>query len=182
MSIVNKTFTYKSIPVMKTLYMGLIRPRVEYCVQAWSPHQRKDIEKIEKMQRRATKMIPELRQLSYEDRLVRLQLTTLEERRLRGDMIQTFKLVNGYENVDPNRYFKLNPSVYGTRRRSKSLNVTMTRLDCRKYFFSNRVVTPWNSLSEDCVTASSVNAFKNSYDKHVEQKKVKELINPYSFQ
>ena len=61
---------------------------------------KKDIDKLERIQRRATKMIPELRYLSYESRLLQCGLTTLETRRLRGDQIEVFKIVNGYEDVD----------------------------------------------------------------------------------
>ena len=68
--------------------------------QAWRPYRKKDIDKLERIQRRATKMIPELRDLSYESRLLQCGLTTLETRRLRGDQIEVFKIVNGYEDVD----------------------------------------------------------------------------------
>ena len=74
---------------------------MEYCVQAWNSYYlyRKDIDILEKIQRRATKMVPELRHLSYIDRLKRLKLTSLEERRQRGDLIETYKIISGKENV-----------------------------------------------------------------------------------
>ena len=70
-------------------------------------YRKKDIDKLERIQRRATKMISELRDLIYESRLLQCSLTTRETRRLRGDQIEVFKIVNGYEDVDRNMFFKL---------------------------------------------------------------------------
>ena len=75
------------------------------CIQAWNTHLRKDVDMLEKIQRRATKFIPELRDLTYEERLKECGLTTLETRRLRGDQIEVFKILNGYENIDSNIFF-----------------------------------------------------------------------------
>ena len=80
-----KTYTYLDAEMFLPLYKSLIRPRLEHCIQAWSPYTRRDINKLEQVQRRATKLVPELSQLSYEERLSRLGLTPLEERRTRGD-------------------------------------------------------------------------------------------------
>ena len=68
---------------------------------------KKDIDTLERIQRRSTKMIPELRDLSYEERLKECGLTILETRRLRGDQIEVFKILNGYENIDRNMFFSL---------------------------------------------------------------------------
>ena len=82
----------------------MVRPHLEYYILAWRPYRKKDTDTLERIQRRATKMIPELRDLSYEERLKECGLTTLEKRRLRGDQIEVFKILNGYENVDRNIY------------------------------------------------------------------------------
>ena len=71
---------YKGKQLIVPLYKAIVRP---YCIQAWRPYRKKDIDKLERIQRRATKMIPELRDLSYESRLLQCGLTTLETRRLR---------------------------------------------------------------------------------------------------
>ena len=164
LGIIHKTFSYKSIPIMKDLFTGLIRPHVEYAVHTWSPYMRKDVERVERVQRRATKRIPELRGSSYEKRLERLGLTTLEERRRRGDAILTFKILHGLENIDFWQLFQPRTSEHNLRGHSKSLFKRRSRLQIRANFYSNRIVNHWNSLSELVVNAPSVNCFKNRYD------------------
>ena len=85
-----RAFTYKKGVILK-LYNSLVRPHLEYCIQAWRPYLQKDINLLEKVQGRATRMIDSLKGLSYDDRLRHLDLTTLETRRLR-DLIQVFKI------------------------------------------------------------------------------------------
>ena len=97
---IRRTIMYKEKQLIVPLYKAIIRPHLEYCIQAWRPYRKKDIDKLERIQRRATKMIPELRDLSYESRLLQCGLTTLETRRLRGYQIEVFKIVNGYEDVE----------------------------------------------------------------------------------
>ena len=76
---------YKEKQLIVTLYKAIVIPHLEYCIQAWRPYRKKDIGKLERIQRRATKMIHELRDRSYESRLLQCGLTTLETRRLRGE-------------------------------------------------------------------------------------------------
>ena len=105
-------------------------------------------------------LIPELRDLSYEERLKECGLTTLETRRLRGDQIEVFKILNGYENIDRNMFFSLKKDSR-TRGHEVKLVKDQCRLDIKKHSFSQRTINEWNKLSTDCVTASSVNMFKN---------------------
>ena len=79
---------------MLRLYTSLVRPHIEYANPIWSPRFIKDVTVVENVQCRATKMIPELRDLSYEERLKALNLPTLAYRRTRGDMIETYKILN----------------------------------------------------------------------------------------
>ena len=85
--LIRRTTTYKEKQLIVPLYKAIVRKHLEYCIQAWRPYRKKDIDRLERIQRRATKMIPELRYLSYESHLLQCGLTTLETRRLRGDQI-----------------------------------------------------------------------------------------------
>ena len=78
-----------------------------YIIQVWRPYRKKDIDILERVQKRATKMIPKLRKTSYEMRLKECGLTTLETRRVREDQIEVFKILNGYENIDRNMFSQL---------------------------------------------------------------------------
>jgi len=82
------------------IYITYIRPHMVYCVQAWSPHLKKHIDCVEKVQRAATKMVREFFHLPYENRSKRLGLTSLEERRIRGDLVEAYKIMTGREAVD----------------------------------------------------------------------------------
>ena len=120
---------------------------------------RKDIDKLERVQRRATRLISEISQLSYEERLQQCRLTTLETRRIRGDQIEVFKIMHGYEGLNKDMFFRIkNDSI--TRGHSLALVKSHSRLDIRKYTFSQRVVNDWNKLPEECINATSVNMFK----------------------
>ena len=99
---------------------------------------------LEKIQRRATKLIPGLRDLRYEERLKECGLTTLETRRLRGDQIEVFKILNGYENIDPNIFFEIKEGKI-TRGHNYTLVKKQSRLDVRKYSFSQRTINVWNT-------------------------------------
>jgi len=96
---------YNEKQLIIPLYKTIVRPNLEYCTQAWRPYRKRDIDMLERVRRRATKTIPKLRNIGYEMRLKEYGLTTLETRRLRGDQIEVFKILNGYENIDRNMFF-----------------------------------------------------------------------------
>ena len=98
--LIGRSFEHKSEEVILTLYNSLVQPQLEYCVQAWSPYYKKDMNKLEGVQRRVTKMIPSLREKSYEERLKELNLFPLTQHRLRGDLIQVFKIMKNIDNMD----------------------------------------------------------------------------------
>ena len=110
-------------------------------------------------------MIQKLRNISFEMRLKECGLTTLETRRLRGDQIEVFKILNGYENIDRNIVFSVKEER--TRGHGITLAKKQCRLDIRTISFSQRTVNEWNRLSADCVGASSVNMFKNKIDMYL---------------
>ena len=95
-----KTFPYVHADGFKLLYNVYIRPHLEFCVQTWSPYFKKDIDCMEKVQCRATAMVYSFGNLKYEERLERLNLFSLQYRRMRGDMIEIYKIISGLEDVN----------------------------------------------------------------------------------
>ena len=148
------------------LYKAYIRPHLEYCVQSWSPSLVKDITCLKQIQRRATKMVDSLCKLSYSERLSSLGLTTLATRRLRGDLIETYKILTHKKRTDPSQFFSFNDSGYALRGHSLKLYKPSVRLNVRKHFYSYRVIDSLNQLPQHVVEAPTVNAFKNRLDKH----------------
>ena len=161
---ITRTVINKSKYVMLNIYKTLIRPKLEYCVQLWSPRACHGnwsiILDLESVQRRFTCMINEIGTLSYSKRLGELKLTTLAERRLRGDLIETFKIVNGLVDYGQN-VFRLSRS--GSNIISKSLNdgdVDSGVKKLRYQFIAERVKPFWNNLPIHVKNSSNVDMFK----------------------
>ena len=101
LGMVSRAFTYKTKEVVLKLYKSLVRPHLDYCIQAWRPYKQKDIDLLESIQRRMSRIIPELRHLDYPSRLRILKITTLETRRVRADLLDVFKIINGLDSIFP---------------------------------------------------------------------------------
>ena len=84
LGMIRRNIAYKDKRLIIPLYKAIVRPHLEYCIQAWNPYIRKDIDMLEKIQRRAAKLIPGLRDIRYEESLKECGLTTLATRRLGG--------------------------------------------------------------------------------------------------
>ena len=169
-----RTFRCWSIPTFRTLYTTFVRPHLEYAVQAWSPYRKRDIAALEQVQRRATKIVTSLKNLSYTERLRALNLTTLRDRRTRGDLIQYFKIYKEINIVKwcndsniPSSLYSDGPAsrIRGERHR---LSRQFTKnCDQREHFFVNRVIPSWNELPEHVIASTTVNTFKNRLDSHI---------------
>ena len=85
---------------MLQLYRTLVRPHLEYSAQFWSPYYQKDAEALERVQKRFTRMLPGMEGISYEERLEKLCLFSQERRRLRGDLIEVYKIMRGMDRMD----------------------------------------------------------------------------------
>jgi hypothetical protein len=164
LGMIKRNIKFKSKNVIIKLYKSLVRPRLEYCVQAWSPYLRKDIERMERVQRRATKLIEGFSDVCYEDRLEQTGLISLEKRRVRGDLILLFKVMKGFVKIDYRKFFEFS-TVKKTRGHSLKLIKKRSNGEQRKHFFSQRVVDVWNGLPQFVVDADNVNGFKNRLDK-----------------
>ena len=101
LGLIRRTFKINSAEMFLFLYKMYVRPHLEYCVQSWSPYLARDIDILEKVQRRATKHVYGLNSLPYEGRLEKLQLYSSFCRRQRGDMIETYKILHNYYNIEP---------------------------------------------------------------------------------
>ncbi|MFI5406894.1 MAG: RNA-directed DNA polymerase, partial [Nitrososphaerales archaeon] len=163
--LINRNFINIDRVTFLLLYKSMIRSHLEYAHAVWSPYKSFIIENLEKVQKRATKLVFCCKKLSYQQRLEYLQLPTLKFRRLRGDMIETYKILNRKYDPDITPKLQLSRNAI-TRGNSLKLDVERTRYDLRKYSFSPRVVNLWNSLPDSIILSDNVNCFKNSLDKH----------------
>nr|VZI51418.1 unnamed protein product [Spirometra erinaceieuropaei] len=146
------------------VFRTFVRPQLEFAIQAWKPWASNDLSILEKVQRRATKLVSGQGSLPYETRLSNLGLFPLSYRQLRGDLIQTFRILRGQDCcLVPTDFFELTTTT-NLRGRPLKLRVTGAKLDTRKFFFSNRVIEAWNALPAGVVMSTSVEAFKRNLD------------------
>ena len=146
------------------IYTTYIRPHLEFAISAWNPCLLKDINTLETIQRRSTKIPTCLRNLTYEARCKKFKLSNLSERRTRGDLIQQYKIINGIDKVNWHSPPQLRPPRSGHR--SYYTREVVRNCGERSNFFTNRIVSQWNSLPDSVVMADSVNSFKNRLDKN----------------
>ena len=161
-----------------------VRPKLEHAVTAWSPWTIRDKEVLEKVQQKLIRLISDKKGDSYEERLDSVGLTSLVERRVRGDMIKTFRTLRGFNRVDKTNWFQFRNST-NTRATQSTVSVTdgeqherenvlfmeNVRLDTRKDLFMVRVINRWNSIPDEIKDMKTINGFKDKYDEWVKKQK-----------
>ena len=148
--------------MVRKIITTYIRPTLEYASVLWNPYEINDINKLERIQRAATRWVPELRDLSYEERLKALNLPSLKARRTRGEYITLYKCTTKMIEVDNENFIPY--CNVPTRGNSKKMQKKRGDKDVRKFFFPNRIVDDWNKLPEQTVCARNINQFKKLYD------------------
>ena len=166
-SMIRRTFQNLNEKNFIPLYKALVRSHLDFSCAVWSPANMKTIELVEGVQRRATKQIPGFRNLSYPDRLKRLKLPTLSYRRVRNDMIEVYKIVNGiYDNKCISCLNMWQNVSHHTETRGHHLKIypQQSRLKLRQNSFAVRVTNLWNSLPLNVILSPTINTFKARID------------------
>ena len=156
LGIIRRSFMYLSTEIFIPLYKAMVRSHFDYAMVIWNPHTVKYIESIEGVQRRATKMVPEIKNLSYPERLKHLKLPTMAYRRARGDMIEVYKIIHEiYDSKTTGNTLKLRDKIQlSLRGHNYILEHKRLYNPMRVNYFANRVVNNWNSLPECIVVAT----------------------------
>ena len=160
LGIIKRNFSDLTKEVFLPLYKSLIRPILEYCSCIWSPVLKSDNYEIEKVQKRATKLVKCISTLNYSERLKYLKLDSLFFRRRRSDMIQVFRIVHNVDNINLNDFFTFNNDSITRGHVFKFKKVRVSH-KLRQNTFSVRTINDWNNLKEETVTCKTVDAFKN---------------------
>ena len=165
LGLIRRSFTYLDGKSFVRLYTALVRPHLEYAQSVWSPHSRKQQDLIEKVQMRATKLADNMGDTEYSERLKFLNLPTLAYRRLRGDLIETFKHFWKYDkqiistSFQPKQRTNRNHNFQLHERRAKD---GVRGVQSNSFYY--RIPRLWNALPNNVVNSTNVDMFKNRLD------------------
>ena len=167
MGIIRRSFTHLDDTIFLSLYKALVRPHLEYASPVWNPSQVKLKKLIENVQRRATRMLPGFSELEYTERLRKLDLPCMAYRKIRGDIIEVFKMLKGYydEEIEPPLIKNQSRSSMQLRGNDLKLSKSKIKRASRANFFKNRVVNIWNELPGKVLDAPSIVSFERRLDK-----------------
>jgi len=175
LGIIKRNFIHLTPDSFVVLYKSIVRSHLEYSECVWNPHHQQLIEKLEKVQKRATKLIIAVKLLKYEERLRYLNLPTLKYRRIRGDMIEVYKMFSGRYDVTVTNWFTNRhiDKKYEVRSHRFCIHQFPIKFDMRKFNFTNRVISVWNTLPDTVVSANTIDTFKARLDRFWSDQNVK---------
>ena len=177
--IIRRSFHYRTKATLLPLYKTFVRPRLEFAAAAWSPWTEQDTETLEKVQKKMVLMMCDLRGNNYEEKRKNAGLTSLKTRRIRGDLIETFKTIRGINTVNKDTWFSIQSEERKSARPTRANTVIengeekmkadvlikeRSRLEIRKNFYTSRVVKVWNCLPEEVKGQKTVDGFKRVVD------------------
>ena len=165
LGIIRRSFELLDTQTLPLLFKTLVRPHLEYGNIVWGPFNKEDQRLVERVQRRATRLVRDLQHLQYQERLRALRLPSLFYRRRRGDVIMVYMLMNGHLNLEVDTFFQPAPST-GTRGHPLKVAKPRAVSRARRNHWSVRSVNDWNSLPSHVVLAPTTNEFKTRLDKH----------------
>ena len=165
LAVLRRSFANVNESTLPLLFNTMVRPLLEYCNTIWGPFGKGDQKRVERVQRRATRMVVNLKHLPYPERLRSLGMPSLCYRRRRGDMISVYQLLHEGMALSPNEFLTRNESDR-TRGHRWKLSKPQAKKLVRRNAFSTRIINDWNSLPDSVVSAASVNQFKARLDKH----------------
>ena len=165
LAVVKRSFALIDVYTLPLLFKTLVRPHLEYGNIAWGPFLKTDQRRLEQVQRRATRLVPDLKPRPYEERLRILKLPSLYYRRRRGDMITVYQLFHGGISLEAEGLLK-RARYHATRGHAWKLEKPRVRTAHCKHTFSVRVVSEWNSLPAQVVSAPTLSLFKAKLDEH----------------
>ena len=164
LGLIKRSFRNPEPKTFVQLYKALVRPTIEYCSTVTNPVHKKDQDKIERVQRRATKLVQGLEDHTYDDRLKELRLDSLSVRRSRADLLQTYRIIHKVDNIEEDLFFQRAPSNR-TRNNGFKLFKHHCSTKVRGHSFSQRTIDQWNELPASVVAAPSLNHFKSGLRK-----------------
>lgn len=165
LGLIRRSFYFLDEQSLVILYKAMVRPHLEFSQSVWSPHLLKFVDMIERVQRRATRLLPGLRALPYEERLLKLKLPSMAYRRLRGDLIECYKITKNLYDPRVSEGILTKAEECRTRGHTEKLFLNRGSANVRKHVFSIRVCIPWNSLPQSVIDAANINTFKARLDR-----------------
>ena len=176
MGLIRRSFSHLDKEMFINLYKSLVRPHLEYANVIWHPIYKKQLKLLEDVQRRATKILPEIRDLTYTERLIVLNLPSIQYRQTRNDLIQTYKIIHKIDNLKTEDFFTF-AKYDKTRNNILKLYKSQSSSKYRSNFLPNRILNLWNSLSTETKTSKSINLFKENIDNELKHLMTKHYDN-----